>query len=79
MHFSLLYAYFIASVQTGAPYSKRGNIAPLSGSAFLLLLCNMAKSGRCHSSRYILQHVCKQTRILQWFTKKITWNCQLPS
>jgi hypothetical protein len=27
-YFSLLYEYFIASVQTGAPYSKRGNIAP---------------------------------------------------
>ena len=29
INFILLYEYFIASVQIGSPYSKRGNIAPL--------------------------------------------------
>ena len=29
IYFRLLYSYFIASFQTGAPYSRRGNIAPL--------------------------------------------------
>ena len=29
IYFSLLHAYFIASIQTGAPYIKKGNVAPL--------------------------------------------------
>ena len=28
-HFSLLYSYFIPSIQTGVPYSRSGNIGPL--------------------------------------------------
>jgi len=29
IYFCLLYAYFIASIQTGAPYSRKGSTAPL--------------------------------------------------
>ena len=28
-YFRLLYSYFVASIQIGAPYNKRDNIAPL--------------------------------------------------